>query len=527
MSASVSSPELQWQQLQRVALLGTRQSGEAAPALPELPPVPAGDADAREKQLLLAAGALSLMRKAGWQPVAALPAATASPAPETLRPLGANGQQHLRQLLGGYFPGLLPGYLADLARHGRRVPPPELVDLLNAVAARPELYAATAAVLGQRGQWLATQNPGWAPLLSAAPEADEAHWETGSLRQRSLFLLSLRRRDPARARTLLAATLPQEPAKTQAALLATLADSLTADDEPLLQAYLAAKSKEVRQTVLPLLMRLPQAPGAERLWQRASALVQLESKLLGKKLLVTLPEAWDKTWLADGIEEKDGRFAGQKAAWLGQLLALIPPARWVAHWKLKPAKILDLAAGSDWADTLLMAWREALVLHQDADWAQAYLERQLNDPKMPALPGEAATQLLSPAGLTALLLAQLPAQPRFTQPEAPWESLLLALPGPWPLKLTQQALRIIENTLIQTIGTASYLVHHRLQELLRHMQLAVPPTQREACATSLQALMHQDYNITRRISELLDALQFRQQLALSLTEPPDAALNEQ
>lgn len=505
-----------WPQLLRLALLGTRQGSGPVPALPELPAPPDASAEAR---VLHAAGTLGLLRKAGYRAPVATADAPAPAGPEIRPALGKTGTDALRQLLDGQYRDLLPDYLRELARHGRRVPHRLLVPLLELAATRPELREPTAAVLGTRGAWLAAQNPAWTALLAAAA-ADQASWDTGTPAQRRDYLATLFRHEPATARELLTAALPQEPARNQALLLAALPQPAAAD-EALLAPYLLSKSKDVRRVVVPLLAQLPGSALAEQLWQRAQPYLALKKPLLGaNKLEVTLPEAWDAGWLADGIEQKDGRYTGEKAAWLGQLLTLIPPRRWAAHWNTSPEKLLALAAASEWADLLLTAWREALHLHRAADWALAYLGLQLANPKVMLLPPDVVTELVPPAEVHALLLRELPNQPRLTQPEAAWEPLLLTAPGPWPEALTERALRLVENTLTVSGNAPRYSLHYRLQTLLRHMQQAVPPAQYAHCAGALNALREVEPSLNHAFNHLLDALQFRQQLAGTFTEPP-------
>ncbi|UOQ81781.1 hypothetical protein [Hymenobacter sp. 5414T-23] len=78
-------PSADWQRLLRVALLGTRQIPDALPTGGLTLPAAPTDPDHREKQALAAAGALSLVRKAGYHFVPA-PVATpgAAPAPPIL-----------------------------------------------------------------------------------------------------------------------------------------------------------------------------------------------------------------------------------------------------------------------------------------------------------------------------------------------------------------------------------------------------------------------------------------------------------
>ncbi|MCR5890045.1 DUF5691 domain-containing protein [Hymenobacter sp. J193] len=513
-------PGADWQRLQRIGLLGTRQSPDELPAVPGFT-LPEDTPDLREKQALLTAGVLSAIRKAGYQPAATGKPPEAVAAPEIQDALGSNGTQLLQQLLEGQYPELLPEFLAALAESQRRVPHQLLVQLLEYARTRSALHRVAAAVLGQRGAWLATQNLAWQALLAASEQAtEETGWETGTIGQRALYLEALRRRDPAHARELLAAVLPQEPAKHQAQLLATLQEGLSAEDAPLLTQYLTAKSKEVRQTVLPLLVRLPGSALTERLWQRAEPLVRLKSNLLGKKLLVELPATdWDKTWLTDGIEQKDNRFQGEKAALLGQLLALIPPRRWTEHWNLSPTKILDLAVGTEWDALLLTAWAEATVLHRDAEWAEALLEWYYEQPRkqLPVLPTAGLAQLLPAARLTDLVLPLINATPHFHS-EVRWLPLLLLIPAPWPERLTRRVVEVLRTALSKPAEL--YRIQYAASQLLEHMARVVPADQYSLCAEPLQPLLQDVPYLHNSLARLLNTLHFRQQLAEALHEPP-------
>ncbi|TGE04878.1 DUF5691 domain-containing protein [Hymenobacter fodinae] len=521
--SSPLQPSADWQRLLRVALLGTRQAPDALPtgclALAEEPT----DPDYREKQALLAAGTLSLVRKAGYQfAPAVLANSTTLPAPaETTQPLGTTGAQLLQQLLEGTHQYLLAGFLHEMHNHGRRVPHQFLVPLLEVARSRRDLQGPAALVLGQRGTWLATQNPSWQLILAAAAVGPDATtWETGSISERVTFLYLLRATTPAEARELLAATLPQEPAKNQQQLLQTLETGLTAADAPLLEQYLTSKNKEVRQVVRPLLAKVPSSALVERVWQRAEPLVRVKASLLSKKLLVELPDKpWDRTWLADGLEQHDSRFQGDRATLLGQMLALIPPQRWTTHLNLSVAKLLDLAAETEWATLLLTGWAEGAILHRDGQWAAALLEWFYEKPrKLPALQslGGLVWQL-SPAQFTNLLLPLLAAAPNFS-PDVRWLPLLLQGYGPWPESLTR---RVIE-VLLGSLSRPEQL--HRLQyaatQLFEHMARAVPASQYLLCARGLEPLLHDVPYIHNSLTRLLGTLHFRQQLAEALTEPP-------
>ncbi|UYZ63998.1 DUF5691 domain-containing protein [Hymenobacter weizhouensis] len=518
--AAGPAPLPSWPQLLRSALLGTRQNG------PDLPEPPVGAATSPEQRLLLAAGTAALMRKAGFQPPStfALPPA---PAPaETWEPLGPLGAECLRALLtSNHYGQFRTPYWEQMARHQRLIPPSLLVPALQAESFRQQLPGPWSALLGERGHWLAQLNPDWHPVLAAMhPTDDLTTWETGTLHQRRFFIRRKHESDPEQVRQLLEATLPTEPAATQAALLSELEHHLTPADAPLLEKYLGARSKEVRQTVVPLLVRLPQSGLVERLWQRAAPLLTLKRPLLGRaKLLVTLPEGWNKTWLADGIEQQTADFeGGERAGWLGQLLALLPPSRWAAHLQVPIAELLTLTEASEWRQLLLRAWARAAYLHQDKAVAPLLLLRHFT--QVHQLPHQHVTQLmglLTDEEKLALLRTHLPPQTATAPDFLP--EFLRYVPTPWPADIADAALRYAADVLAPAVTNHYAEAYQRLASVLHALARCVPDDQLPRYQQMLTALLEASPTstspVTSLVEQVLDALHFRQQLDASLIEP--------
>lgn len=510
-------------QLLRIALLGTRQSGETMPALP----TGSTPADGPEQQLLLAAGTLALVQKAGFLAPAA-PAAPPAPAPaETGEPLGPLGTECFRALLASNrYSAFRTDYWTQLEQRQRLVPPTLLVAALNSADLRLHLPGSLSAILGERGHWLARQNPAWQPVLAKVhPAQDLATWETGSLHDRRFFIQRLHETDPEQARQLLVAALPTERAATQAALLAELEHSVTGADEPLLETYLGAKSKEVRQTVMPLLVRLPHSALVERLWQRAAPLLTLKRPLIGRnKLEVALPENWDKTWLADGLEQKDDRFeGGERAGWLGQLLTLLPPGRWAAQLQVSAEELLTLAEATEWSHLLLRAWSRAAYLHKDKAFAAPLMLRHFTQPNL--LFHQQATHLtwvLSEDEKIALLRGMLPIKDKgspFVLPD-----FLGYIHVPWPADIVSAALECIAKVLAPIVTNPYGEPHQRLSTLLYRLASYVPLTLASQCTAALRPVGESYPLVAPLIEQFVDSLQFRQQLTASLTEPSTASL---
>jgi hypothetical protein len=503
-------------QFLRIALLGTRQSSESVPLGLAAP------TDRPEQQVLLAAGTLALMQKAGFQP----PKATKEPPlpalADTWQPLGPLGADSFRTLLASnHYAAFRTDYWQQLATHQRLVPPALLVEALHNESFR-QYSPGNLPLLGERGRWLAQQNPDWHAVL--APQhsaADLGVWETGTLAQRKRFIAQLHQTDAEQARQLLSTALPAEPAATQAALLGELTPTVAPADAALLTTYLSSKSKEVRQTVVPLLVRLPQSALLERLWQRAVPCLSIKRPLLGsKKLLVELPEGWDKSWQADGIEQKTTSIegGGERAGWLGQLLSLLPPSRWTAHLEVSAEELLDLAAETEWHTLLLRAWARATYLHQDKAFAAPLLLRHFTQPNL--LAQQQVTylmSLLSEEEKLALFRSQLP--PHTSELPGFLPEYLNYVAAPWPADVVQAALRFMASVLAPAAGYQYTEPYQRLAALLTRLASCLPDDQFAACADVLTPLAITYPPLATLVEQFLESVRFRKQLAASLTEP--------
>jgi hypothetical protein len=330
--------------------------------------------------LLRTAGVLAVCRAAGYRP----PAATENPPdpcpPETLRPaedppLAAV----LSRILADGPERLQAEALRRLAEAGCRLPHNLLPQALDLGRRHRALRPALLGVLGQRGIWLARQNPDWAFAAGGVADSlDIAAWETGSPEQRALYLRRCRESDPARGRELYAQALPELGARERAALLAEFAAGLGADDEDFLETALRDRGKEVRQTAASLLVRLPDSRYAGRMAARLDACLKTERKLLRSVLAIEAPEAFGADWKADALEDDRPKSEplGQRAWWLYQLARSTPLSWWEARTGLKPAELLDWSAKSEWQDALWRGWLDVLAFTADVDWAEAFLERK-------------------------------------------------------------------------------------------------------------------------------------------------------
>ena len=196
--------------LTKMALVGTSRNSAiiAAGDHPTGALVSGIEGQDREALLLLHSGAQAIYDLAGRRPirdVAAVAPAEREPARMASRKLAGL----LANAISTNASDLLVDFLRQM-QGNRLVAPPDLLPLLlecSDHAVRQYMLP----VLGERGQWLSRQNPGWSWVhqgVAHLTEADQVElkrlWDEGTISERSQVLGVWRRSDPQRARDWLA-----------------------------------------------------------------------------------------------------------------------------------------------------------------------------------------------------------------------------------------------------------------------------------------------------------------------------------
>ncbi|MGH2900302.1 MAG: DUF5691 domain-containing protein [Solirubrobacteraceae bacterium] len=112
-----------------------------------------------------------------------------------------------------------------------------------------------------------------------------------------------------------------------------------------------------------------------RMRERANAALTWKAGRLLKsaEIIVEPPASLDAAMARDGIDKKPPQGMGERAWWLTQIVATVPPSVWSAAWSAAPAAIIAAAGKGDWAHALTEGWARAAVVHGDAEWAEALL----------------------------------------------------------------------------------------------------------------------------------------------------------
>ena len=426
----------------------------------------------REGSLLSAASVVALYRSAGAAPPVdshQLPEASAQDEADRA---SAESGQHLALMLDGQFREALPEWLAAMNRARKRVPEEHLPALLDHGRFELSLRRAIIDVSGERGEWLAVQNPDW---YYAIRRDDKDVWETGNREERLLVLEKLRITDPTKAREFLVTTWPQESAKDRVVFLEKFAAGVNSGDEPFLNEALHDRSVEVRRAARPLLASLPNSEFSRRLKQLANHILSFKKPLIGKaRIEVTLPEdpiAWLK---ANDIEidsppRNATQSVGPKAWALKEMISLVPVTYWNELWKKTPLEIIRAGDESEWRESFALGFLAAARRDPDPGWIEALVFFSATDPKQPPLIELVA--YLPAARLEALSLDALKYESAELHSALP---LLLAHRNPWSDQLSRAVVKRIKKRISESKdNVADWQTKTSLKQFARYVSPAL------------------------------------------------------
>ncbi|WP_067534750.1 SWIM zinc finger family protein [Nocardia crassostreae] len=297
---------------------------------------------------------------------------------------------------------------------------------------------------GARGRWLAGQHPGWRTLVRAAAE-DEGVWAHGRAAERRAWLAQLRQRDPGAARAALSSSWGTESGPGKMELLAVLADGLSLEDERLLEEALDDRRAKVRRLAADLLGRLPDSAFAGRMAARAGAWLSFGQRLRQPQLTTTGPGVLDDAARRDGVGDAFGYTAYRAdgapdlaAEWLHRVVAATP----LSHWERvlgPPQQAVRAPMAEGVRGPMFSGWADAALAQRDSQWDGA-LFGTFGTPEAGEVDSEKLRELfaLQPEAEQVRHLRRL---------DSSWlaeiESLLRAMPHPWPGAMAEHVLRLL------------------------------------------------------------------------------------
>lgn len=366
--------------LTRAAITGTSREAPPASGLPTDDLFGSARRNP-QRELLLRAGMHTVYRAAGRRGETGVEEAVPAPG-ETLPACSAKAAEIIRRLLLAGRTEILREALDRLHLAGFRVPHALLPAALD--VKQTDLRPAVAAVLGERGLWLAAQNPDWGwAVATGESDDDETAWEEGALGERISTLRRVRGRDPSSGLVWVEDVWKTEKAEARVAMVKVLETGLSSGDEQFLESALDDRSVRVREAAATLLARIPDSDYAGRAAARADTiLVRYEPPAVGLRgvaaglsrrghagrLVVEPPEQPDAGWRRDLPGDMPEQ-VGEKAWRISQALSVVKPPHWEEHFGVTVSDLIAAARG-DWEMALLAGWSRASVLHRDSSWAE-------------------------------------------------------------------------------------------------------------------------------------------------------------
>ena len=160
---------------------------------------------------------------------------------------------------------------------------------------------------------------------------------------------------------------------------------------------------------------------------------------------IDVPDEPDEAAIADGILKlsKDWK-GGPKAAYLGQVVSLVPPSLWELTWDREPVDILHQMRNSNWGETLMMALAKAAVGFEDVTWCELLIRTWFEDEASPLWNEDIGSELMELADMDtvqAIALDFLPSNGGLPEEESPVFQLFILNDAQWSDELARQILQ--------------------------------------------------------------------------------------
>ena len=465
-----------WNELVKVALLGTDRSQLSAETLQQLEGFGVDIAEIPERVLLEGAAIASSMQKAGallesWD--AAIPVASET---DQLKPSTKSIAALLSQIIHWENDRLIIDFLDRLAISNRRLPMEQLPYLMERLPKAPKLWSLIEPTLGTKGEWAIRQHPEWRIQIEM-PQPEQ--WSMGAKNQRRALLRAVRERSPEEGLELLQSEWEKETPADKAQFLKLLQPQLSSTDEDFLEECLDDRRKEVRVEAARLLGHLPSSSLIQRMKDRLDHLIIIQP-LKNKKINfdITLPDQADKALIRDGLNLKlQWSKGGIKASRLWQMIALIPPAYWLEKFEVSPSELLNIFPSNDWGSVFLQGIIEASAKHPNQDWIEVILDnwlKQYDSSFWEAINISPILPNISNSLFNAACMAAMRKTNESLAEEEP-AAILLQLEGQiWSEEVSRMASKKIQEWIASEGYGFSLTPHYK--NILKRAAYAIPPS---------------------------------------------------
>ncbi len=356
-----------WQSLSKIALLGTDRSKIAEELAQAFKSYKIDTSQNPSTQILEAAATLGTMRRAGYQLQQSDIKLESTLQNEDLEICSSKSCRHLASILKLAHEDSLKEFLTHLQNNQKTIAPEFLPELLEHGLRSKDLWPLLSPVIGQRGEWLAQQNPDWAHLQNKPIEVD---WPSATTDAKLKLLGYWRRNDPAEAIEIIRFYWFDEKPNVKARLIKALETSLSLADEDFLEDALNEKRKEVRTAAANLLAKLEGSEYIDRMYARGKSFLSIKnSSEKGLKMEVNPFDDLDKSATRDGLSlQMQWQKEGSGIGIVYHILQCVPPFYWEKYFKVNKQQLLESYVRSDWSVLLVQACVDASTRFEDEKW---------------------------------------------------------------------------------------------------------------------------------------------------------------
>ncbi len=332
-------------------------------------------------------------------------------------------------------PELITAALDLVAARHLLLPPPVLDEVVYALPRDRDHDRAVVDIMDERSRAVYGLHDRWAGHMSPPEEPKARHWQDGDTAARVSYLCHLRATDPPAAHALLEDSdwLTTRAAEREA-LLEALEATLSAEDEPLLEARLDDRAQGVRAQAARLLAQLPDSALIARAQALAASHVSVRRGLKSPKVELTGVEMSPEVG-RDGYPARAHRMSAALARVL-EVVARVPTWRWPDLVGLTATELVGARATSDGqaVDLVPVLTRAAMT------WRDAELAGALADRRTPVEPMSLLDVVDAPHRqklLTHLLSTR--------------DRLALTSPQIWPAELPRDLSKLMASTLVSLV----------------------------------------------------------------------------
>lgn len=329
--------------------------------------------DERIETAMLKIGLLHLWEKSGKT----LPETGKLPAPSTQHPehLPEDIVNAIRYAIFNTLPLYRTDILGTLSKNVISLPHELLVDALEFGKQNKPYSKFIRKILGERGLWLAKQNPEWA---FAVPSNEKDIWEHGGTEQRLDFFSEARKTDGSKANDLLFNEIDKMGTQEKLSFLDIIEHGLNTEDEPVLEVFLRQRNRDVKSKSAAMLSKIKGKRFMDLISSFMQPLLTTKKSFLSTTFDIEAPENHLPEFSEVGIETtKTTKTAiGERADILRQIAELLPLKWWETTTGMTPDELIRAAEKMHWGEPILFAWATAFKREPDNSWGKAFIENQ-------------------------------------------------------------------------------------------------------------------------------------------------------